>query len=85
MSPMLGEVKAVRISAIHEPAIAGDDGSGEVQDRFAVSTGGLVDLFPYQRPALPSHRQCFCGHFTTFSFCVAKAVLKNVIYKKYFT
>ena len=27
---MLGEVKAVRTSAIHEPAIAGDDGNGEV-------------------------------------------------------
>jgi hypothetical protein len=81
---MLGEVKAVRISAIHEPAIAGDDGSGEVQDRFAASTGGLVDLF-YQRPALPSHPQCFCGHFTTSSFSAAKAVLKNVIYKKHFT
>jgi hypothetical protein len=56
-----------------------------VQERFAVSGRGLVDLFPYQRPALPSHPQCFCGHFTTSSFRAAKAVLKNVMNKKYFT
>lgn len=34
---MLGEAKAVRISAIHELAIAGDDGSGE--EKIAVSRG----------------------------------------------
>ncbi len=69
MRPMLGEVKAVRISAIHEPAIAGGDDSGEVQEH-------LLCLL---------HRQCCCGHLTTCFFCAAKQVLKNVIGKKYFT
>jgi hypothetical protein len=66
---MLGEVKAVRISAIHEPAIAGGDGNGEVQDH-------LLCLL---------HLQRCCEPLATSPFCAAKAVLKNVILKKYFT
>jgi hypothetical protein len=66
---MLGEVKAVRISAIHEPAIAGGDDSGEVQEH-------LLCLL---------HPQCCCELLATSSFCMVKAVLKNVIGKKYFT
>ncbi|RAI66488.1 hypothetical protein DOZ80_21850 [Pseudomonas fluorescens] len=43
---MLGEVKAVRISAIHEPAIAGDDGSegGKRRSQSEVGVGYVFHL-----------------------------------------
>lgn len=41
---MLGEAKAVRISAIHEPAIAGDDGSGGGEDRSEQGEDWLITV-----------------------------------------